>query len=883
MAEVSIERVANSAENPRLNVVFMHGLGSDAHGAWAYEEKEKTKRRSPLNLFRQTASSEDEPKRLFWPEWLGEDMPGAAVYLVDYPANKMGWNVGWPIEEASVAVLDRLMKNPALRKSDAPIVFICHSLGGVVTKQLILKANSGRDLNDQKDAFLDRVAGVVFLATPHDGSILATLASQFGWLVTDTMRDLVANTAKLGDLSDNYRDYIAANDGRIRHLIYYEKEGVGGVKVVLSGSANPGIAGAERIPIGRDHIRICKIAKRSDQVYEGVLAFLEEALKPKALTPLQTLWSVEADTAAIKSSVERLTAELFLSNAKKEELAAGLAKVQAEYGGTVELVSGFLETMVGRKIQPEQFATTLFKIAADWKTAGEKIGSLTFSSDLSPHISLLRDQAKTAHEVGRLNEAERLLAEIAREEIVSLEQLEAHEREVLGEIRLRKRSVAETKAAQAAVSRTRLDYRAAAALFGEAADLVRDFDAFLYDEWITAQTAEMFRQGDEFGDNAAILEAINRYRQHLERFPPDRSPLMWAEMQIKLGRALRTLGEREIGTARLEEAVMVFREAPKHTDREHRSWLWAITQSAFGDALTALGEREAGTTRLKDAIAAYRAALEELTRQRDPFTWADTQNSLGIALCTLGIREKKTELLKEAVAAYREALSERTRDRVPLLWATTKNNLGNALSALGGQANFEEAVEAYRAALEEWSPDRVPLLWATAQYNLGNTLQALGEGESGTARLEEAITAFKASLTARSQDSVSPQWADTQFNLGNALAALGERDEGTAHLREAISAYRAALQESTQECDPMKWAAVQTNLGIALSTLGEREINAEYLEQAVGAFQMALQVRNKNTEPERHQELQLALKQLQQQLSQLRGEANIPRSVWIGP
>src|SRR5262249_49183865 len=97
------------------------------------------------------------------------------------------------------------------------------------------------------------------------------------------------NSVKLGELSDNYRDYVAANDARIRHLIYYEKESIGGVTVVTSGSANPGLAGAERIRIGRDHIHICKLNKRTDQVYEGVLAFLEDALKPKGPSPHQQL------------------------------------------------------------------------------------------------------------------------------------------------------------------------------------------------------------------------------------------------------------------------------------------------------------------------------------------------------------------------------------------------------------------------------------------------------------------------------------------------------------------------------------------------------------------------------------------------------------------
>ena len=48
------------------------------------------------------------------------------------------------------------------------------------------------------------------------------------------------------------------------------------------------------------------------------------------------------------------------------------------------------------------------------------------------------------------------------------------------------------------------------------------------------------------------------------------------------------------------------------------------------------GERESGTARLEEAVAAYRAALEERTRERVPLDWATTQNNLGTALSTLG-------------------------------------------------------------------------------------------------------------------------------------------------------------------------------------------------------------------------------------------------------
>ncbi|HXA70385.1 MAG TPA: hypothetical protein VNW24_08055 [Stellaceae bacterium] len=40
----------------------------------------------------------------------------------------------------------------------------------------------------------------------------------------------------------------------------------------------------------------------------------------------------------------------------------------------------------------------------------------------------------------------------------------------------------------------------------------------------------------------------------------------------------------------------------------------ATTEANLGGALLRLGERESGTARLEEAVAAYRAALEEWTR-----------------------------------------------------------------------------------------------------------------------------------------------------------------------------------------------------------------------------------------------------------------------------
>jgi len=271
MNTVEIRRLPGVSDEPALpalNVVFIHGLGSSADTAWTYQP---TIRRRVFFWQKSSKQIATDQNDIFWPEWLIQDRPQIAVHMIDYPADKMSWNAGWPIEEAATAILDRLIINKHICSSNAPIIFICHSLGGLVIKQLIINANNGQSLDDQKKLLLARVYGVVFIATPHDGSTLATLASALPLAVTDSMRDLAKDSSKLMTLSDIYRDYVSLRTPKIQHRIYYEKENVGLFGVVPPTSADPGLVGATRVPIGKDHIQISKLQKRSDHIYEGVL------------------------------------------------------------------------------------------------------------------------------------------------------------------------------------------------------------------------------------------------------------------------------------------------------------------------------------------------------------------------------------------------------------------------------------------------------------------------------------------------------------------------------------------------------------------------------------------------------------------------------------
>ena len=80
-----------------------------------------------------------------------------------------------------------------------------------------------------------------------------------------------------------------------------------------------------------------------------------------------------------------------------------------------------------------------------------------------------------------------------------------------------------------------------------------------------------------------------------------------------------------------------------------------MTQNNLGTALSTLGEREAGTARLEEAVAAFRAALEEYTRDRTPLQWAYTQHGLTNATALLAVRLNDPARMNDALTCVRNA------------------------------------------------------------------------------------------------------------------------------------------------------------------------------------------------------------------------------------
>ena len=228
-------------------------------------------------------------------------------------------------------------------------------------------------------------------------------------------------------------------------------------------------------------------------------------------------------------------------NAAQNENIKGLER---QLGATREQIIGFFRIIDEANVPDEAIGTRLFEIAERHKAL---LAQATAMPGDDPATAGLRTELRAALEKPDLERADALLADIQMAQDSDIE------RRVL--------QAAATCAQRGEVAMTRLRYYEAASHFSAAAARVSPAHEAEHIDYLFKQAAALYAQGDEFGDNAALAEAIRLDRDALKEYTRKRVPLQWALTQMNLGGALLSLGERESGTARLEEAVTACRAA----------------------------------------------------------------------------------------------------------------------------------------------------------------------------------------------------------------------------------------------------------------------------------------------------------------------------------
>ncbi|MFC7399425.1 ABC-three component system protein [Chelatococcus sp. GCM10030263] len=252
ITEIFADGAFASPASSALDIFFVHGLGGDPIETW------------------QTG-----PKS-FWPRWLAAKFPNCRVFSFGFDSKKLAGfltGAGASLHDLALMLADALLS----REHAAPhALFICHSLGGLIVKQMLRRCAESAD-PDYKD-LARSVVGVAFLGTPHQGASLASALDQLlHRFMTKQVKQLVHGEDFLVDLNDYFRSN--ANLQSITVRSYYETEKTNGVHIVDKVTANPGVLGSEPIPVQSDHIQICKPESEMSPVFKSVCALIRKLLK----------------------------------------------------------------------------------------------------------------------------------------------------------------------------------------------------------------------------------------------------------------------------------------------------------------------------------------------------------------------------------------------------------------------------------------------------------------------------------------------------------------------------------------------------------------------------------------------------------------------------
>lgn len=169
-----------------------------------------------------------------------------------------------------------------VRKSEAgnprPLIFIAHSLGGIVVKDAL-------SLSGNEKTFIDKILpatiGVMFLGTPHHGSKAASLGKTvfevsklfFKKPNLQVLRGLETNSEILERISRSFGQILS--NGRIKVHSFREELATKGVMIVSSASSTIGYLHETRGSLHANHRRMAKFSSTKDIKFQRVVSVLQ--------------------------------------------------------------------------------------------------------------------------------------------------------------------------------------------------------------------------------------------------------------------------------------------------------------------------------------------------------------------------------------------------------------------------------------------------------------------------------------------------------------------------------------------------------------------------------------------------------------------------------
>lgn len=708
-AELQFECKYGDADTAVLDIIFIHGITGDLNGTWT------------------------NSAGVFWPSWLAHDFPDVRIFTAGYPSSIFA---KWAKKEMNLhergSNLAEHMASCGI--GQRPLVIVCHSLGGLLAKEVFRACCEAQD--EEWAALGNNLRLVAFYATPHESAALASVIKFcLPRLSSPHIAAISNDSGYLMNLNESYRDH--AKKKGVSSIAYYERFKTWNIGLVVSRSAaDPGCCETRPIPVDADHIQICKPDSKEQ------ITFL---------------------------SLRRHIVRILDEEARKNELniEAKILKASALGGrpGNFELAN-----KIGTK--------NIFKTEKDVAKLEETLENFSKMRRVTDEVSMLSKKAATELDARNIPRAK---MSIALASDTQVEQNLMNELSTYSSLRLMWGRAELLDGEVESASRTFLSIGA----------MLRHFDPVEAARYLKDAGRTCFNHGQSYG-GPALLHSVQLYKRATQYIRKKDNAQEWSKIKNYLGESYRLLGRRNVDSKYyfwLDSALQQYRSSLAALSSDSDAYESAMINANIALAYGYKGrfeDQRAGLFNLKGSCELFEDTLAELPLAEHDLLAAKISHYLGNGYGEIGIRSsgaEKTKYLGMSISKYEAALKNADFYKSSYRRANTLNNLSNAIIQLCAESpasiaskKILDAKQYCENALEVRDKDRFPLEFAQTSTNLAHVYLVISRlsPEGSLANLRVAQRKCNEAKQIRTPDEVPLDWAETRLLQGEISEEIGK-------------------------------------------------------------------------------------------------------------
>lgn len=233
------------------DVCFVHGLGGHPYKTWRYRAEKGRKLRNVPRWISSLGDKNDESRQTqaeecYWPyDLLKKDFDAVRIMTYGYDSSPSHWYKSrtnqMTIDQHTQTMLQRISSVRANHRK-RPIIFVAHSLGGILVKNMIILSGKYTIGNVHLRDISESCHSIAFFGTPHKGATAAEIGTMVANLVgilpagpsvyKSILRDLQPDSQKIESIMTDFNDILEKNiPAPDKIQIYSFQEGHGYAKI----------------------------------------------------------------------------------------------------------------------------------------------------------------------------------------------------------------------------------------------------------------------------------------------------------------------------------------------------------------------------------------------------------------------------------------------------------------------------------------------------------------------------------------------------------------------------------------------------------------------------------------------------------------------------